>query len=414
MLQITDKDLKLIMSEKVSKIYKTVQSLNDVLFDELNVILDSTLQQDVILFFIPKSQRRIKIENTRINIQYNGGDTKYKIILFNNNSRELTISNCSINFSSKNQVSFTAIYNYGGLDTHLETQADNLLVEGCRIFCTANAQNIKFSSSICGIENILANSIAISNNFIFSQASGNGENQKVFGIINSGRFARIENNNIKANGTHNVGKLLEQAHCFGMYNAGLYMIFTGNNCVGEWGGKCVGLYNDSSYANISGNKILATHTICGRTVKLLGDKNILSNNVLTNTSRNPHIIEIFSDENLVCNNYLQGLLGFADYKSGCGIYIEGKEKRIKNCIISNNIIKTVKDYGILLINTESNTVESNKFLSFTEATQFVSIFHSERDYIRNDEYKSNEKKGDLHEVKPQNFEYSIKSIDVNS
>ena len=410
MLQITDKDFKLIMGAKASKIYRTVENQGALNIDEVNIVLDSTLQQDVNLFYIPKHHRRLKIENARINIRYNGENTKNKIILFNNNSRELTVRNCTINFSSNTQVSFSAIYNYGSLDTPLDTQSDNLLVDSCRIYSTVNAKSIEFANSICGIENILANSIALTNNFIFSQTNGVGENQKVFGIINSGRFVRIENNNIKANGTHNVGKQLEQTHCCGVHNTGLYMVFTGNNCVGEWGGKCVGLYNESSYANITGNKILATHTICGRTVKLLGEKNILSNNILTNTSRNPHIVEILAGENIVSNNFIQGLLGFNDYKSGCGIFVQGEAQPIKNCIISGNIIATIRDYGILMINTESNIVESNKFLH-AQSEEMISIFHSGKDLIKNEQYKALEKQGTLNDIKPENFEHNIISLE---
>ena len=95
---------------------------------------------------------------------------------------------------------------------------------------------------------------------------GENESHKAIGVYTNGRFGRFVGNNIKANGTHNRGLLKERAHAYGFVNYGLHTIITSNNIIGEWGGKCIGLDNNGEYAIIDCNKILSTHTICGRSV----------------------------------------------------------------------------------------------------------------------------------------------------
>ena len=64
-----------------------------------------------------------------------------------------------------------------------------------------------------------------------------------------------------------------------------------------------------------------------------------------------------------------------------------------------------------MINTEANIVESNKFIH-AQSEELVSIFHSGRDLIKNEEYKSSEKKGIMKDIKPENFENNIRSLEV--
>ena len=97
------------------------------------------------------------------------------------------------------------------------------------------------------------------NTFFYATNQGESERQKAVGIYPNGRFGRFVGNNVKANGTHNIGKQKEQAHAFGFIDEGLHSIVKSNNLVGEWAGMCVGLENKGKYALISSNKILATH-----------------------------------------------------------------------------------------------------------------------------------------------------------
>ena len=304
---------------------------------------------------------------------------------FKNYSYRLTVENCKIDFYAENQINYTAIYNDGKLQTHLETPADRLMVFGNHITAEQTIKEISKESLFCGIDNKFANSASVSNNYIFIKNAGNSEAQKAIGIRNSGWHMRLENNNIKGNGSHSDGNLLEQAHAYGVYNTGNYMIFTGNNCIGEWGGKCVGLYNAGNYANITGNKILATHTIMGRSVILSSERNILSGNIITNTSRNPHFIDVFSGRNIITNNYIQGLMFMEELQSGCGIYIAGEEnKKIERCNISNNIFDDIKDFGIVLINTQKNIIHKNHLIKSNAAKDYMAIYTQNSDDIISD------------------------------
>ena len=380
MTEIKDRNFKLLSyKDRIFDVYQIVN--NDFPLDKtVHIEITKTLERDVNLFYIGKENSSLIIDGYRFEVFYSGGNTNHRIHLFDNNSRGLIIRNCNINFVSKSQVSFTAIHNFGGVDTHLDTQADLLSVEHCRISAHCHAIEYPYESALCGIENIFANSISLTNNYLFIQNIGISEGQQAIGIRNSGRFARIENNNIKANGSHNVGKLLEQAHVYGVYNTGMYMVFNGNNCVGEWGGKSTGLYNSGAYANITGNKILATHTIKGRTVVLAAEHCILSNNIITNTSRNPHFVDIFAGDNIINCNYMQGLLGSWDYKSGCGIFVVGQgEQKVRRCNIVGNIVSCARDFGIVLLNTERNNIFGNQFIKFIEIEDYVAVYGENSD-----------------------------------
>ena len=146
-------------------------------------------------------------------------------------------------------------------------------------------------NAVYGIYNNLANSISVQNTYVYAVTRGDGERQKAAGVYTNGRFGRYVGNNIKANGTHNIGKQKEQAHAYGFINEGLYTLITSNNIVGEWAGLCVGLENRGEYTVVSSNKILSTHTICGRSIRNYGNNSSIEGNILTSTSRNARLLE---------------------------------------------------------------------------------------------------------------------------
>ena len=324
--------------------------------------LDKEPGSGISVFNIAEEVRDLTFRNIKLSVRYNGKPSGNTVYGFKNYSYRLAVKDCEIDFSAENQINYTAIYNDGKLNSNLGTPADRLTVSGNHITAEQAAKEISKQNVLCGIDNIFANSAGIYGNYIFIKNTGSGENQQAIGVRNSGWYTRLENNNIKGNGRHNKGNLLERAHAYGMYNTGNYMIFTGNNCVGEWGGKCVGLYNSGMYANITGNKILATHTIMGRTIVIASQRNILSGNIITNTSRNPHFIDVFGGNNIITNNYIQGLMFADELRSGCGIFVEGRDgQKIEGCNISNNILSGIKDFGIALINTQKNIIQGNHF-----------------------------------------------------
>ena len=180
------------------------------------------------------------------------------------------------------------------------------------------------------------------------------------------------------------------------------MIFHGNNCVAEWGGKCVSLYINSEFCTITGNKILSTHTICGRSVVLAGAKNVVNGNVITSTSRNHHIIEVFAGHNTITNNYIQALIRAI---SGCGIYVEGTlDEPIMSCIIKDNHITSAKDYGIAMLYTKNNIITDNIIRASCTGYLISDIFHTGKDGIKNSPATP------VAGFHPRNYERNIKSF----
>ena len=264
--------------------------------------------------------------------------------LIYNTAYGLKINNCQIEIYSDKQLNLAGVYNNGNLDTHMETRADNLVINNSllKVECLANEFNKE--STVYGIYNYLANSISMQNTYIYATNTGNGERQRAVGVYTNGRFGRFVGNNIKANATHNVGREKEHAHAFGFINEGLYSIITSNNIVGEWAGMSVGLENRGEFTIISGNKILATHTICGRSIRNYGSNTSIEGNILTSTSRNARLIEHTAHNCIIGRNIMEILMVPSECRSGCGIYAVGE-----NCtenIISENIIRNVTDCAI--------------------------------------------------------------------
>ena len=367
------------------------------------------------LFCILKNVRELKIVNLTINIRYRATPSDAKIYGILNNSFGFVLRNSRIAFETEQQINYTAIHNEGVINTSLETQADNFWACGNHIRAICAAQVYDKECIMCGIDNRYANTVCIANNYIFIKNVGIGEWQKAYGIKNSGRYARVENNNIKANGSYSLGKILEAAHTCGMMNEapGEYLIFTGNNCVGEWGGTCVGLFNKATFANITGNKILATHTIKGRTAVLYGACGILANNILTNTSRNPRYVELRAEEIQVCNNYMKGLLALDQYQSGVGIWMDslpGSRYKAERCLITNNIIACARDFGIVMKHTADNIIANNQFTKFKDAEDYVPILvvNGESERIENNSVPANCASNDSNLMR--NFDELIVSI----
>lgn len=348
---------------------------------DIEVNVDQTLEADLSIFSIFKNVKNLRFRNMRIFIRYNGGNSSKMICAIHNTSYRMNLLDCELTYYSESQINFIGIYNNGNLDTHLDTPADNLYVRGCRLSLVCKPQEINLECKLYGIYNDLANSISISENYIFVQLAGSGKAHQAIAIFNGGRFARIENNNIKANGTHSKGFQLEQAHAIGVYNIGVYMVFVGNNCIGEWGGRCIGILNEGNYAIISANKILATHTIMGRTVILNANSCIVSENVLTGTSRNPHIIEVSGEFHTINGNFLKGLLAPKEYRSGVGIFIQGTpENKTRKNKIFDNMISYIRDYGILAVDSECNTIKGNLIEKIEAVNDFIPIF-APQDYV---------------------------------
>lgn len=331
---------------------------------EIEVNVEDCTTSDWSLFFIHPMVRNVQFRNLRIRVHIqNPQHTTRMFSVMYNTAYGLKLHNCQIEVYSNKQLNIVGIYNNGNLDTHMETRADNLVINNSMLKVECRAEEHEKECSVYGVYNYLANSISIQDTFIYATNKGNGERQKAVGIYSNGRFGRFIGNNIKANAAHNMGMEKEQAYAFGFINEGLYSIITSNNIIGEWAGMSVGLENRGDFTIVSGNKILATHTICGRSIRNYASNTSIEGNILTSTSRNARLIEHTGHNCIIGRNIMEVLMVQSECRSGCGIYAIG-EQCTEN-IISENIIRNVADCAIF-VGREVGILLNNYITSFKE------------------------------------------------
>ena len=331
---------------------------------EIEVNIDDCTTSDWSLFFAHPMARNVQFNNLRIRIRIQNPQHSTRTFSFiYNTAYGLKLNNCHVEMYSDKQLNMVGVYNNGNLDTHMETRADNLVIDNCLLKAECVTKEFDKECVVYGVYNYLANSISIQNTFIYAINVGNSDRQKAIGIYTNGRFGRFIGNNIKANASHNVGREKEQAYAFGFINEGLYSIIESNNIVGEWAGMSVGLENREAFAIVSGNKILATHTICGRSIRNYGNNTIIECNVLTSTSRNARLIEHMAHNCVISRNIMEILMVQSECRSGCGIYAVGTD--CTENIISENIIRNVADCAIFA-NKSVGIITNNYITSFKE------------------------------------------------
>lgn len=333
----------------------------------VRVNITDPLDADLNIFFVSSMAKNVEIKNLKLCVYLNIHVTARQIVGIYNTAYGLKLNNCSIEIVSENQSNLVGVFNNGNLDTHMETRADNLVVENGCIRVQIVQSGMK-ESIVYGIFNHLANSISLQNTFVYSTNIGIGKKQAAVGVFTNGRFGRIVGNNIKANGSHNTGNLKEQAYSYGVVNEGLYNLIEANNIVGEWGGQCVGLENKGDFAKVNGNKILATHTIKGRSVRNYANDSIFDGNILTSTSRNPRLFEHEGCNCIITNNMMEGLQLPQTYQSSVGLYAAA-ESATEN-LIAQNVIKNVCDCGIFA-NKNIGFVQNNIITTYAESSGFV-------------------------------------------
>ena len=333
----------------------------------VRVNITDPLDADLNIFFVSSMAKNVEIKNLKLCVYLNIPVTARQIVGIYNTAYGLKLNNCSIEIIAENQLNLVGVFNNGNLDTHMETRADNLVIESGCIRVQIVQSGMK-ESIVYGIFNHLANSISLQNTFVYSTNIGIGKKQAAVGVFTNGRFGRIVGNNIKANGSHNTGNLKEQAYAYGLVNEGLYNLIEANNIVGEWGGQCVGLENKGDFAKVNGNKILATHTIKGRSVRNYANDSIFDGNILTSTSRNPRLFEHEGCNCIITNNMMEGLQLPQTYQSSVGLYAAA-ESATEN-LIAQNVIKNVCDCGIFT-NKNIGFVQNNIITTYAESSGFV-------------------------------------------
>lgn len=325
------------------------------------------LDTDLNIFFVSSMAKNVQIKNLKMFVYLNSPESSRQVVGIYNTAYGLKLSNCHIEIVSENQTNLVGVLNNGNLDTHMETRADNFVFESGNIKVQVKQGGFK-DNKVYGIYNNLANSISVQNTFIYAKNIGTGERQSAVGVYTNGRFGRFVGNNIKANGTHNTGNLKEQAYAYGFENEGLYNLIEANNIVGEWGGQCIGLENKGDFAKVSGNKILSTHTIKGRSVRNYANDSVFDGNILTSTSLNPRLFEQEGSNCIITNNVMEGLQLPQTYQSSVGIY--GVKETARENLITQNVIKNVCDCGIYA-HKNIGTVQNNIIVTYAEASGFL-------------------------------------------
>ena len=345
----------------------------------VRVNIAEPLDTDLNIFFVSSMAKNVEIKNLKLYVYLNIPVTSRQIVGIYNTAYGLKLNNCDIEIVSENQSNLVGMFNNGNLDTHMETRADNLVIANSCIKVQIVQSGMK-DSVVYGVYNNLANSISIQNTFVYSTNIGFGKKQAAIGVFTNGRFGRFIGCNIKANGSHNTGNLKEQAYAYGFVNEGLYNLIESNNIIGEWGGQCVGLENKGDFAKVSGNKILATHTIKGRSVRNYANDSIFDGNILTSTSRNPRLFEQEGSNCIITNNMMEGLQLPQTYRSSVGIYAAA-ESAAEN-LISQNIIKNVCDCGIFA-HKNIGFVQNNIITTYAESYGFIKLATTENSAIAN-------------------------------
>ena len=376
------KSTSFYVGKNFSKSLVTITKPNITLdFSDAIVRVDiaEPLDTDLNIFFVSSMAKNVEIKNLKLYVYLNIPATARQIVGIYNTAYGLKLNNCFIEVVSESQLNLVGMFNNGNLDTHMETRADNLVIANSCIKVQIVQSGMK-DSVVYGVYNNLANSISIQNTFVYSTNIGFGKKQAAIGVFTNGRFGRFIGCNIKANGSHNTGNLKEQAYAYGFVNEGLYNLIESNNIIGEWGGQCVGLENKGDFAKVSGNKILATHTIKGRSVRNYANDSIFDGNILTSTSRNPRLFEQEGSNCIITNNMMEGLQLPQTYRSSVGIYAAA-ESAAEN-LISQNIIKNVCDCGIFA-HKNIGFVQNNIITTYAESYGFVKLATTENSAIAN-------------------------------
>ncbi len=347
---------------------------HDLIFDgqghRITFLCPSERANDIALFHICQESLGTEIRNLCLNYIYEGANSSRRAIAIRNNAYGVKIMHCKLTMESKTQVNFTVIQNDRSVETVFDREGDNFVVEGNDIRIRCNPSEYEFKTSCYGIYNDLPNSMSITGNYIYIMANGVGTEQESIGVYNNGRYVRIVNNNIKANGYHMEGTGTKHPYVVGVHNEGEYMLFNSNNCIAEWAGKAVGVLNKGSYCTYTGNKIIATHAICAVSIENRADLCNYSGNLVTSTGRNPRLVYNEADNVSYTSNILKSFFYIPDCQSGCGMmFIKSSE-----CSVSGNQIFGVKNCGIFISNSEilnrDNMVEEQTgdwdFLAFAD------------------------------------------------
>lgn len=351
---------------------------SDCVIDFTNATLEINLENfnsdDVSFLYIHPTSKNIILKNLNLIINVDGSYVYNNVCMgIYNTSKNLKIIDSSITIKSDKGHKLIGIYNNGNLFTHMDTRADNLIVDNTSIE-VVSIGNIGNNYSIYGIYNNLANSILVTNNDINVKINGKSDAQKAIGIYTNGRYGRFIGNNIKANGSHPAGLELEQASAYGFNNEGLFTIINANNIVAQWAGRAIGIKTNADEALITSNKILATHSMLGKCICNSGNRVVINSNILATTSKNAKMVEHNGNTSIINGNVMEVLLNTEECITGCGIYSDYPD--IGCNTFTSNIMFNMKTCG-LFVKPNSAIIANNQLASSDFATLEVLSYNQE-------------------------------------
>ena len=181
---------------------------------------DAPLSEDVSLIFLTPQAKFASLLHLDIRFTYKQEPRSFAVRAVDCRAYGVSFEDCRVSMNAESRVNLIGLMLKACRDTPLETNADCCRLSRSRIDVRCFAEDDTRPSAVYGVVNRWANSFAAEDNFIFAATRGRGAEHRAVGVFNAGRFARIVNNNIKANGQHPAGKRMDQPHVVGVHNEG--------------------------------------------------------------------------------------------------------------------------------------------------------------------------------------------------
>ena len=128
----------------------------DLVIDGSDAVLDAEVEDstgsDWALIFVHPSARNVTLRNLYMRISVkNPSHSQRMLSAIYNTAFGLKVENCRIEMQSDKQIMLAGIYNNGNLDTHLETRADNLVIDNSFIKISCLAEEFPKENAVYGI-----------------------------------------------------------------------------------------------------------------------------------------------------------------------------------------------------------------------------------------------------------------------
>lgn len=196
---------------------------------------------------IPREAHGVTLRGMDIRLEYGGAEAAEDVSVIEVCGKDARIEDCRVTAQGVFK-SISGIAVRGGINTTMETPADNCVISGNSVCVRNHSRN---AAMTFGIMASLANSVSLhGNDVIVSSTADEGNTAALF---NSGRFLQVYRNGFRAESG-------ARAACTGVYNNGMYMLFAHNVLRVRGEGSSFGyICREGSYTRIAHNDI----DVCG-------------------------------------------------------------------------------------------------------------------------------------------------------